>query len=279
VPPLTGSWSRAADGLIDRLTGEQLPVTFDQDVARGRDDVVLAHLGHPLVAMSTRLLRAAVWNSGTGLNRVTAVLSDDPALETVLVGAFARFVLVGADGIRLHEEVLYAGGWLRDERRFTRLENLTVLGGILDRALAQGAAAPDHILSRLSAAWPRVRDSLVASLNWRTGYRQDSLANKLDKRQEDERRRIETGLDRFAATLRTAIQDEPDDGQLALELRDSRELAQARRDRHSWEERLRGLDEVRERELALVDARYRDPTPHLFPVAVVFVVPNREAAR
>jgi hypothetical protein len=28
-----------------------------------------------------------------------------------LVGAYSRFVLVGADGVRLHEEVLHAGGW------------------------------------------------------------------------------------------------------------------------------------------------------------------------
>jgi HD-like signal output (HDOD) protein len=62
-------------------------VTFDPEVARGRDDVVLAHLNSPLVAMSMRLLPAAVSNEDIGLHRVTAVISDDPALEDVLVGA------------------------------------------------------------------------------------------------------------------------------------------------------------------------------------------------
>ena len=49
VPTLTGSWARAAAGLTEKFQrpGElprQLPVTFDAAVARGRDDVVLAHL-------------------------------------------------------------------------------------------------------------------------------------------------------------------------------------------------------------------------------------------
>src|SRR5699024_2815664 len=72
VPTLTGSWERATRGLVEKFHGaddgkpkkdaqpRQLPVTFDQEVAKGRDDVVLAHLNHPLVSMSTRLLRAEV---------------------------------------------------------------------------------------------------------------------------------------------------------------------------------------------------------------------------
>ena len=71
-------------------------MTFDAAVARGRDDVVLAHLNSPLVAMATRLLRAAVSSDDIGLHRVTAVVSDDPGLEDVLVGAYSRFLLVGS---------------------------------------------------------------------------------------------------------------------------------------------------------------------------------------
>src|SRR5262249_34646581 len=130
VPPLTGSWQRAAAGLTDKLhrpgeTPRQLPVTFDAAVAKEMAEhdsaAVLAHLNHPLVAMSPRRLRAAVSNRDIGLHRVAAVVSDDPALEDVLVGAYSRFVLVGADGVRLHEEVLYAGGYAPENGRFRRV--------------------------------------------------------------------------------------------------------------------------------------------------------------
>src|SRR5690606_30596395 len=84
VPPLTGSWQRATVGLTDKLhrgdgPPRQLPITFDPEVAKGREeDVVLAHLNHPLVSMSTRVLRAAVSNGAVGLHRVAAVIHDAP---------------------------------------------------------------------------------------------------------------------------------------------------------------------------------------------------------
>jgi hypothetical protein len=289
VPPLTGSWQRASAGLTEKLQRDdepprQLPVTFDPAIAKGRDEVVLAHLGHPLVAMSTRLLRAAVSNSDIGLHRVTAVVSDDSALEDVLVGAYSRFMLVGADGVRLHEEVLYAGGWAPEQGRFRRLENLGTLKGILDRALTSGTPASGPVQGRLVARWPRVVDGLLAAIDWRTTTRQESLERKLTQRRDAEQARIIANLDQFAATLRDALATDDAEAEDALfsraeagKTRD--ELAQFRRDRQSWQERLAGLAAERDRELEAIAARYRDPQPHRFPVAVIFVVPRREATR
>ncbi|WP_446209803.1 DISARM system SNF2-like helicase DrmD [Micromonospora sp. IBSANI012] len=287
VPPLTGSWQRAAAGLTAKLQRDdepprQLPVTFEPAVAKGQDEIVLAHLNHPLVAMSTRLLRAAVSNPEIGLHRVTAVVSDDPALEDVLVGAYSRFVLVGTDGVRLHEEVLYAGGWAPEHGRFRRLENLGTLGGILDRALTTGSSASGLVEARLAERWPRVADSLLAAIDWRTTTRREALERKLDQRRETEQQRIIDNLDQFAATLRGALADDDAEDALfsvAVAAKSKEELAQYRKDRQSWEERLSALEAERDRELAAVAARYRDPKPHRFPVAVVFVVPKREAIR
>jgi superfamily II DNA or RNA helicase len=289
VPPLTGLWQRAAAGLTSKLhrDGEeprQLPVTFDATVAGPLDEVVLAHLGHPLVSMSTRLLCAAVSNSDIGLHRVTAVVSDDPALEDVLVGAYARYVLVGADGVRLHEEVLYAGGWAPEQGRFRRLENLTTLGGILTRALAAGTSASGPVQQRLVERWAQVADGLRNAINWRTATRRESLERKLDQRRETEQARIVANLDQFAATLRDALATDDAEAEDALfsraeATRNREELAQFRRDRQSWQERLDRLAVERDREVAAIGARYRDPQEHSFPVAVIFVVPRREATR
>ncbi|MFI7080625.1 DISARM system SNF2-like helicase DrmD [Micromonospora sp. NPDC049903] len=290
VPPLTGSWQRAGAGLTAKLTDgdeppRQLPVTFDPQVAKvDRDSIVLAHLNHPLVAMSTRLLRAAVSNPDIGLYRVTAVVSDDPSLEDVLVGAYSRFVLVGADGVRLHEEVLYAGGWAPELGRFRRVENLTTLKAVLDQALATGIPAAPVVQARLAERWPRVRDGLLSAIEWRTKARQESLDRKLAQRKEAERQRIVHNLDQFAATLRGALDADDSETEQALISRaeaskSKEELAQYRKDRQSWDERLKALQTERDRELEAVDARYRNPKDHSFPVAVVFVVPKREATR
>lgn len=289
VPPLTGSWQRASRGLTEKLESgdrepRQLPVTFDAEAARGRDDVVLAHLGHPLVAMSTRLLRAAVSNTEIGLSRVTAVVSDDPGLEDVLVGAYSRFVLVGADGVRLHEEVLHAGGWVNAAGRFRRWPNVNEFGRVLGQALGAGTPASPVVQARLAGWWPSVHEGLLGALDWRSDRRQESLARALADREREEREGLAEGFAQFERSLRSALQDDADEAEDALfsraEVAKSRdERAQYRRDRRSWDERLARLDEERRRELDEIAARYADPTPHRFPVAVVFVVPRREAVR
>jgi hypothetical protein len=57
------------------------------------------------------------------------------------------------------------------------------------------------------------------------------------------------------------------------------EQRQYREDRMRWQDRLDGLGVERTRELAAIAARYREPRSHLFPVAVVFVIPAKEARR
>ncbi|WP_062428737.1 DISARM system SNF2-like helicase DrmD [Herbidospora daliensis] len=288
VPTLTASWERASAGLLEKITKDgappkQRPVTFDPDaLTELRDDVVLAHLNHPLVAMSTRLLRAAVSNPDIGLNRVTAVISDDPALETTLIGAYARFVLVGGDGMRLHEEVIYAGGWAQQSGRFRRLDAQGALNGILDRGLNQGLPASPHLHRRLAEVWGRMRPGLVDAIEARMRTRRDSLDNALAKRQEAELNRIAANFDRFAATLRaTLAAGEEDDGLFSVieATKDEQEIRQYLKDRDSWQARLDRLDEERRREQEAVAARYRDFKEHLFPVAVIFVVPRQEASR
>jgi hypothetical protein len=136
------------------------------------------------------------------------------------------------------------------------------------------------LVDRFVQAWPRLRDGLVRALDVRAAEREASLAARLDKRRDDERRQIEAALDRFAGTLRAALADDDSDQMALFEgTGDPREVAQARRDRASWESRLAGLDADRARQLARIDDRYADPTPHLFPVAVICVVPEREATR
>ncbi|MFR9756778.1 DISARM system SNF2-like helicase DrmD [Streptomyces sp. TR06-5] len=287
VPPLSGTWERATRGLAHKLReGEQRPVTFDPAIAgQSRDEVVLAHLKHPLVALSTRLLTAAVWNADTvGLHRVTAVVSDDPALQTTLVSAYARYVLVGNDGTRLHEEVLHAGGWFGDTGRFRRWENVGDQGALLTRALVDGAEAAPHLRQQLTDAWPKLRDPLNASLAARARERGDSLERALAERQAEEERRINATLDRFEQTLNAKLTAEGEGEGEQIALLSTHELTgherrQFEEDRLRWQHRREQLPAERARELAAIAARYRDPRPHLFPVAVVFVIPAKEARR
>jgi hypothetical protein len=78
------SWHPCLAGLIHPHTGKQRPITFDPEVAAGRDDVVLAHLNHRLVQRCLRLLRAEVWAPADRqkINRVTARIVPRVALRS-----------------------------------------------------------------------------------------------------------------------------------------------------------------------------------------------------
>ena len=108
-------------------------MVFDHEKAKGRDDVVLAHLNHHLVTMSLRLLRAEIWSPDTRrkLYRVTARTVSSLALDTPAVIAHARLLILGGDSQRLHEELMTAGGYLREGR----LVRMNV--GQVQRALAE----------------------------------------------------------------------------------------------------------------------------------------------
>ena len=109
-PDLTRGWERTLEGIEDPLDPTiRRPLTFDAE--RAGPDVVHAHLGWRLVDQAQRLLRSAVWGEQTTLARVAGVsaeLPDDVRPGEMLVTVLTRFVLVGADGARLHEEVLLA---------------------------------------------------------------------------------------------------------------------------------------------------------------------------
>ncbi|MFE0762366.1 DISARM system SNF2-like helicase DrmD [Streptomyces smyrnaeus] len=286
VPPLTGSWERATRGLAHKLRpGQRRPITFDtRAAAAGRDDVVLAHLAHPLVDMSIRLLTDAVWKpDSVGLHRVAAVVSDAPELETTLASAYARFVLVGNDGVRLHEEIIHAGGWIGDKGWLRRWQNVETQRAVLHDALTHGAPAAPHLCDSLASRWPGIRNGLTDSLTARRKERLDSVTTKLANRRTEEEKRVNDTFDRFDATLRAKLREEGSGAGEQTALFSERELTsqearQYREDRERWQARRESIAAERDRELAAVAARYRDPQPFLFPVAVVFVVPAKEAS-
>jgi hypothetical protein len=114
LPALKHSWAACAEGLEHPHTKDVRPITFDEEIAKGRDDIVLVHLNHRLVQMSLRLLRAEVWSvkGRKRLHRITARLVPNHVLNTPAVVAHARLVVIGGDSHRLHEEIITAGGSL-----------------------------------------------------------------------------------------------------------------------------------------------------------------------
>lgn len=270
LPPLSGSWVACADGLAHPHTGEIRPVVFDQRYARRRDDVVLAHLNHRLVQMSLRLLRAEVWSPAgrRGLYRVTARPVPDYVLDVPAVVAHVRVVVTGADGRRLHEELLMAGGTLR-EGRFQRLnvsETERIVRSAMDTAVSKA------IQQRLVGIWPDIKPSLQRALEVRVDSRTRSMEKLLRDREAKELADVAAVLNELTQAIQNEL-DAPAYRQLSLF--SDRERDQLKRDIGALEDRLARIPAEIAAEQAAIRERYADPQPRLFPVAVTFLVPER----
>ena len=183
LPALAGSWAQCAEGLAHPFTGQARPFVFDHALAKGREDVVLVHLNHRLVQMSLRLLRAEVWSQQgrQRLFRATARVVPGLALRHPALIAHARLVVVGGDGHRLHEEIIFAGGEIR-EGKFVRYGALRDIQNALDAATDEEPS--EEVKQRLMGLWRRNAEPLRQTLEARSRDRTDSLKEMLAKRGE-----------------------------------------------------------------------------------------------
>ena len=266
-----GVGRRASRAWPTRTPAQIRPIVFDHELAKGRDDVVLAHLDHRLVQMALRLLRAEVWSPDgrRGLFRVTARCVPNQALDTPAVIAHARLVVTGSGGQRLHEEIITAGGAIREGRlvRFdvgqtqTALATATEAAGVRDHAEPPARSRGPGCATRWQARWK------PACATGTTG-----LEKLLAERAAKEARDIEAVLNELAAAIRAEL-DDPLYRQLSL-------FSDFERDRLSFNAealaaRLRRIPEEIAAEQEAIRLRYADPEPRLFPVAVTFLVPER----
>lgn len=273
LPALSGSWANCSRGLAHPHTGEIRPIAFDPDVTRGRDDVVLVHLNHRLVQMCLRLLRAEVWSRdiNKNLHRVAVNVLPSNSSEFPVVVAYGRLVILGGDSQRLHEEVIVAGGVIK-QGKFERL-GLFKLQELINTAKAE--PVPETMTQKLVELWPNYADSLLKQLEKRMGDRTASLEKALQERCDKEVADITSIL----TELKTSIEQElaePDFMQLELKLDLSdTERHQFDRDIQSLQGRLAEIPLEIERETAAVRQRFAQPSPRLFPLAITYLVPKK----
>ncbi|MBD2463404.1 DEAD/DEAH box helicase [Oscillatoria sp. FACHB-1407] len=271
LPQLKSSWAACAEGLEHPHTKELRPIVFDPDAAHGRDDVVLAHLNHRLVQMCLRLLRAEVWSTENrkNLHRVTArIVTSKAGIETPAVVAYGRLVILGSDQQRLHEEVITAGGVLK-EGRFSRL-------GVMQLQAALGAitsgSVSDTMQQKLAQMWDKYADPLMQALEVRRSERSTSLQRDLQNRAEKEI----TDITAILTELQKSILKELEEPQVKqLEFFTNPEREQLERNINSLKARAEQIPREIEQETSLIRKRFENPSARLFPLAVTFLIPQK----
>ena len=269
LPPLKGSWAACAEGLQHPHTHEVRPITFADTVAKGRDDVVLVHLNHRLPQMCLRLLRAEVWaeRGRSKLHRIAARVVSNDLLDAPALVAHARLVVIGGDSHRLHEELIAAGGFIKDQKWGGRLTVSQI------EALVAGASThepSERIKTRLLELYPALTGPLATALEARMKQLVDGLHKKLSERANKECRDIESIL----RELKRAIEDElKDPVYIQGRLFDDPELERFERNKDAMRARVKEIPGEIQRETEAILERFANPQARMFPVAVTFLVP------
>ena len=273
VPQLAGSWQRTTVGLHHPFTHKRRPITFDHEVAKGRDDIVLAHLNHPLVQMCLRILRAEVWalDDRKTLNRVSVRRSNEIEEHPVVIVS-SRVVVTGGNRHRLHEEITLAGGELK-EGGFARLAQVGRLNSLFEDS--EPLECDDATLSALRKRFEDSRDAILATVDARSEDRLTFLKNTLDRRKLQDIQDITSLLAELEKALHREIEDSAQLKQAELGLWPENERVQLRRDVDALRARLDRIPAERENEVAGIENRYSNLEHRTFPVAVTFVLPAK----
>jgi hypothetical protein len=271
VPILPGSWGRATAGLEHPHTGTRRPITFDHEVAKGRDDVVLAHLNHKLVQMCLRLLREELWklDDVKKLHRITLKTLADSEIETPIAIVWSRLIITGGDHHRLHEEITLSGGELK-HNSFARIPQIGRLESFVKNA---EPIEPDpELFAILKKRFESSEEPIRSTIEARSRERLRFLGNTLVRRKNSEISDLQSVLSELEKNVRKELEKQPDP-QLEFEFT-KEERDQVRLDRKSLEARLARIPEEKQRETAVIEKRYEGLTDRTFPVAIEFIVPR-----
>ena len=275
LPAFRGSWVNCTQGLPDPHTGEIRAVTFNPDLTRGREDLVLIHLNHPLVQMCLRLLRAEVWSRGSqkNLHRVTAKVVPNSVLEFPAVVAYGRLLILGNDSQKLHEEVITAGGILK-EGRFSRLNVLKISEAL---AAANASEIKDSTKESLVKLWDSYQESLLNSLEKRSEERTQALEKSLQRRCDKEVADLTAILTELQRSIEQELAEFAKPLQLKLDLFNDAEQQQLESNRNSLKARLEDIPQEIEQETKLIKDRFGNLSSRLFPLAIAFLIPQKYA--
>ncbi|WP_345861107.1 DISARM system SNF2-like helicase DrmD [Shewanella algae] len=268
MPSLPGAWKECEEGLNHPFTGIRRPITFDHDVAKGRDDIVLVHLNHKLVRMCLRLLRESIWDPRSKLHRMALLTAPDSIVGSPVFITLSRLVITGGNHQRLHEEIITSATQLTANGT-RRIRTVGETNAILEavKACEELTQPPESVHS----AYQQYQDDLLAHTERRSQERLANLISTLKKREEQEQTNIAQVMDELAKSISAELSEHQPE-QLSLLAPEQQQLR--KRTLSAIEARAKQLPHEKQKEMREIQRRYSNPVSRTFPVAVMVVMPE-----
>jgi len=272
VPLLSGSWGRATAGLEHPHTRTRRPITFDHDVGKGRDDIVLVHLNHKLVQMSLRLLREELWKLDDIklLHRVVVRVVPSEMLDDPAVALWSRLVITGGNHHRLHEEITISGGEFKHSG-FSRIPQISRLESMLGVSIPIDPS--EALFGALKDRFERHEAAIISAVEARSRERLNFLKSSLARRKEGEKDDVMTVLNELEQSILEELKDQGPQ-QLELDLWPDEQRNQLKLDIEALRARLLRIPDEKKNEVSIIESKYSKIEDRTFPVAVVFLIPQ-----
>jgi len=193
------------------------------------------------------------------------------ALDQPVVIGHARLVVIGGDSVRLHEEIIAAGGLIKDSKWSARL-NVGQVESALEHETDRQPT--DAVKARLLELYPALTTSLASALEARMKDRVEGLNKRLRERAEKETADITHILNELKHSIEKELNDP---AYIQPLLFDDQERDRFDRNKDAMRSRVKEIPAEIERETRAIKARFADPQARMFPVAVTFIIPERMA--
>jgi len=251
---------------------------FDHELSKGRKDVALVHLGHPLLKRAISVFRGCLWEQSTGharLHRCSYRILPDHILPDPALVAFGRLVAISRRGEKLHEALMHAGGWIKGHNIVPADRDL--VDGLLHQPFVY-EPIPAPLGDKLRALFPAhnvALEQMLAQLQEAETQRlKGVLSDKATTVSRSMRELIDERLKEIDKRLKDA---EKELEQAQLRLFDDEELGQVRWDLRWLQIRRDDLAERRKQAPAAAAARYDLKSLRVFPLALLYLLPRSMA--
>ncbi|MBP8953925.1 MAG: DISARM system SNF2-like helicase DrmD [Armatimonadetes bacterium] len=274
---LPASWADCRSSILNPQ-GHRLKLVFDHEFSKGRKDVALVHLGHPLMKRAISVFRGCLWEQSTGharLHRCSYRILPDHILPDPALVAFGRLVAISRRGEKLHEALMHAGGWIKGHNIVPADRDL--VDGLLHQPFVY-EPIPAPLGDKLRALFPAhnvALEQMLAQLQEAETQRlKGVLSDKATTVSRSMRELIDERLKEIDKRLKDA---EKEFEQAQLRLFDDEELGQVRWDLRWLQIRRDDLAERRKQAPAAAAARYDLKSLRVFPLALLYLLPRSMA--
>ncbi|MFW6097418.1 MAG: DISARM system SNF2-like helicase DrmD [Chloroflexota bacterium] len=276
LPP---AWQAAGRSLLDEKN-RLLALVFDHAHARERRDVTLIHLNHPLMKRAIAVFRGNLWAAGLSgrdeLARAAYRVLPDYKLSAPAMVAFARIVATGELSQRLHEDLIFAGGEI-DGQRLQPVEDV-----LLQDLLAEEGhtpALPQEVGAQLRKLFPAHERQLLELLAQREEAERAQLETLLKEKAQEETKTIGRLMrERIRELEKRLAQREKEAAmyhQLTLPGMDEEERRQFQNDTEWLRRKLTHLRDESAAEPARIKQRYALRNVRVFPLGLLYLLPER----